>query len=100
MSASLAPVWLEWVREHIPLVLGTGLFMEARLTEVLVENPDGAKTFSVQYKAKNREALDYYYEQHADALRKDALKKFGENVLSFRTELDVIDEYLVHGSMN
>lgn len=100
MDATLAPIWLEWIREHIAHVLGTGLFMDARLTEVLVEEQDGSKTYSIQYKAKSREALTLYYNTHAEKLRNEALIKFGERVLSFRTELDLIDEYVVHGNLN
>jgi hypothetical protein len=100
MDARIAPEWLEWIRDHIAQVLGTGLFMDARLTEVLVEEQDGSKTYSIQYKAKSREALTAYYSTHAEQLRKDAQLKFGESVLSFRTELDLIDEYMVHGNLN
>jgi hypothetical protein len=95
MHQSIEAQWLEWIRQHIPQVLGTGLFMDARLTRVLVKESDGDSTFSVQYKAINREALDLYYEKHAPQLRKEGLEKFGENVLSFRTELELIDEYRV-----
>jgi hypothetical protein len=100
MDARIAPIWLEWIREHIAQVLGTGLFMDARLTEVLVAEQDGSKTYSIQYKAKSREALTTYYDTHAAGLRKEAQLKFGESVLSFRTELDLIDEYVVHGDLN
>ncbi|PRP68086.1 DUF4286 family protein [Nonlabens agnitus] len=100
MAQSLEKEWLEWTREHIAQVLGTGLFMDARLTRVMVEEQDGSSTFSIQYKASSREALELYYEKHAPALRQEAIKKFGDRVLSFRTELDMIDEYRVTGNMN
>lgn len=100
MNSAMESAWLPWIREHIAQVLGTGLFMDARLTRVLVEEQDGSSTFSIQYKAKNREALDLYYDRHAAAFRKEGLKKFGDSVLAFRTELEVIDEYMVHGHMN
>ncbi len=100
MAQSLEKEWLEWSREHIAQVLGTGLFMDARLTRVLVDEQDGSSTFSVQYKASSREALDLYYEKHAPRLRKNASERFGERVLSFRTELELVDEYRVHGNMN
>lgn len=100
MAQALEAEWLEWTREHIAQVLGTGLFMDARLTKVLVEEEDGSRTYSVQYKATSRESLDLYYEKYAPELRKIATERFGERVLSFRTELDVIDEYRVTGNMN
>lgn len=87
--------WLKWAKEHIPQVLATGYFTEAKLTRVLVEEEMGGVTYSIQYRAKSREALDRYYKNDADRLRQDVLKHFGENVLSFRTELEIIDEYNV-----
>ena len=95
MHASVEPEWIPWIREHIAKVLGTGLFMDARFTRVLVEDKDGHSTFSIQYKANSKEALLKYYDQHAPELRKESIEKFGERVLSFRTELEVIDEYNV-----
>ena len=100
MSSHLEEEWLEWIREHIALVLGTGLFKDARLTLVLVEEQDGESTFSIQYKATSRESLEVYYSKHAEALRKEGLEKWGNNVLAFRTELDVLDEYTVHTNLN
>lgn len=96
MHQSLENTWIEWIRDHIPQVLGTGLFLDARLTQVLVKENDGSSTFSVQYKAKSRAALDLYYEKYAPALQQQGLEKFGESVLSFRTELEMIDEYTVN----
>jgi hypothetical protein len=100
MDQSLEEEWLAWIREHIAQVLGTGLFMDARLTRVLVQEEDGSSTFSIQYKATSREALEIYYRDHAPGLRKLGADRFGDKVLSFRTELDVVDEYMVHGNMN
>lgn len=95
IDASIHEKWLLWIKEHIPHVLATGHFTEAKLTKVLVEEQGGAATYSVQYRAKSREALETYYKDNADKLREDAIKMFGDKVLAFRTELEVIDEYTV-----
>ncbi|WP_417290702.1 DUF4286 family protein [Corallibacter sp.] len=87
--------WLNWIKNHIPLVLATGHFSEAKLTRVLVEEEMGGLTYSIQYRAKSREDLDAYYKNHADALRQDGLKRFADKMLAFRTELEVIDEFSV-----
>ena len=100
MASHLEDEWLDWVREHIAVVLGTGLFKNAKLTRVLVEEQDGSSTFSIQYKAISRESLETYYSKHAATLRKEGIEKWGNNVLSFRTELDVLDEYTVHTNLN
>ena len=86
--------WLEWIKEHIPQVLATGKFKEAKLTKVLVDD-DESDTYSVQYRAHSREALNSYYAEHAERLKQDGLRRFGDKVLSFRTELEVVDEYSV-----
>ena len=52
------------------------------------------------YRAKSREALDAYYKNNAEILRQEAIKHFGDQVLSFRTELEIIDEYKVNGIDN
>jgi hypothetical protein len=91
---SIHDQWLVWIKEHIPQVLSTGCFVEAKLTKVLVEDEQSV-TYSVQYRAKSREDLERYYAQFADALKQDAVKRFADKVLAFRTELEVIDEYSV-----
>lgn len=88
--------WLSWIKDHIPQVLATGKFTEAKLTKVLVQEEMGGHTYSIQFKAHNREALDSYYKEDAERLRQDGLKRFADKMLSFRTELEVIDEYTVN----
>ena len=88
--------WLSWIKDHIPQVLATGKFTEAKLTKVLVQEEMGGPTYSIQFKAHNREALDSYYKEDAERLRQDGLKRFADKMLSFRTELEVIDEYTVN----
>ncbi len=88
--------WLDWIHQHIPEVLGTGRFLSARFCEVLVEEEMGGTTYSIQYKAKSREALDAYYKFDAENLRNDGMKKFAGKFVAFRTELKLIDEYTVN----
>ena len=37
IDESVHDEWLDWIKEHIPMVLSTGRFSEAKLTRVLVE---------------------------------------------------------------
>jgi hypothetical protein len=87
--------WLIWIKEHIPQVLGTGKFEKATLTKVLVEDKIEGHTYSIQYTSSSREALDAYYKEDADRLRAEATKKFANKMLSFRTELQIVNEYHV-----
>jgi hypothetical protein len=94
IDESIHDEWLLWIKEHIPQVLATGKFEKATLTKVLVEEEMGGITYAVQYKSYSREALDAYYKEDAERLRKDAMQ-FADKVLSFRTELQILDEYSV-----
>ena len=96
IDESIHEEWLSWVKEHIPQVLATGKFTEAILTRVLVEEEMGGVTYSVQFKAKSREALEAYYKNDASRLRQDGISRFADKSLSFRTELEIIDEYSVN----
>ncbi|MDB9720258.1 DUF4286 family protein [Winogradskyella sp.] len=95
IDKSITKDWLVWIKEHIPQVLATGKFTEAKLTKVLVED-DEADTYSIQYRATSREALDSYYAEHAERLKKEGLMRFADKVLAFRTELEIVDEYAVN----
>ena len=92
---SIHDQWLSWIKEHIPQVLATGKFVEAKLTKVLVDEEMGGTTYSVQYKARSREALDSYYRDDAERLRGDGVSRFADKMLAFRTELEILDEYSV-----
>ncbi|MEM1003167.1 MAG: DUF4286 family protein [Bacteroidota bacterium] len=92
---SIEDQWLDWIKIHIPKVLATGKFKEAKLTKVLIEEELGGTTYSIQFRAISKDSLKDYYLNYANALRKEGLELFGEKTLSFRTELEIIDEYTV-----
>jgi hypothetical protein len=96
IEASIHQEWLVWIKEHIPKVLATGKFEKATLTRVLVEEDMGEVTYSIQYRSYSREALDAFYREDAPKFRSEAIKKFADKMLAFRTELQIIDEYSVN----
>lgn len=96
IEESIHKEWLLWIKEHIPQVLATGKFEKATLTRVLVEEDMGGVTYSIQYRSYSREALDKFYLDDAPKFREEALKKFADKMLAFRTELQIIDEYTVN----
>ncbi|TYP99758.1 uncharacterized protein DUF4286 [Tenacibaculum adriaticum] len=100
IDESVHDEWLVWIQEHIPEVLATGRFISAKMTQVLVEEEMGGVTYSIQYTAKTREDLDDYYKHNADKLRSDAMMKFADKMVAFRTELRVIEEFYPTVSSN
>ncbi len=86
--------WLHWMQQkHIPEILATGKFSTARLVKVLVEEEMGGITYSVQYTTDSKATLDKYYIEDAPKLRDEALQLFGDKMLAFRTELELISEH-------
>jgi hypothetical protein len=59
----------------------------------LVEEEMGGVTYSVQYTTDSKETLDRYYLEDAPNLREEGEKLFGDKMLTFRTELQVISEH-------
>ena len=90
---SIHDQWLIWIKAHIPKVLATGKFVNARLVKVLVDEELGGTTYSVQYKAKSRENLEDYYKNHAERLRNEGYGLFADKMVAFRTELEILDEF-------
>ena len=95
IDKSIHDEWLIWIKEHIPQVLSTGKFDKATLTKVLIDEEMGGTTYSIQYRSYSREALEKYYKEDAERLKREGLAKFADKMLSFRTELEIIDEYSV-----
>jgi ABC-type ATPase with predicted acetyltransferase domain len=94
LDESIEKQWLQWMQEkHIPEILATKKFTTARLVKVLVEEEMGGTTYSVQYTTDSKATLEKYYQEDAPRLRQEALALFGDKMLAFRTELELICEF-------
>ncbi len=94
VDLSILSQWIQWMKnKHINDVLNTGLFTKARLVKVLVEEEMGGETYAVQFFAETRTNLDEYYKKHAPKLRLESSQLFGDKMLAFRTELEVIEDF-------
>ena len=84
--------WIKWMQErHIPDMLATGKFYEAKMCRVITDQDSGGVTYATQYTTESKEMLERYYQEDADRLRLVAVKKFGNKFVAFRTELEVIN---------
>jgi hypothetical protein len=63
------------------------------MVKVLIEEEMGGVTYSIQYTTENKETLQRYYDEDAPRLREEALALFGDKMLAFRTELELISEH-------
>ena len=86
--------WMKWMQEkHINDMLATGKFSSARLVKVLVEEDMGGTTYSIQFTTDSKETLQRYYDEDAPKLRAESASLFGDKMLAFRTELELISEH-------
>ena len=86
--------WFQWMQEkYINDVLATGKFSAARMVKVLIEEDLGGTTYAIQYTTDSKETLQRYYDEDAPRLREEGLKLFGDKMLAFRTELELISEH-------
>jgi hypothetical protein len=53
----------------------------------------GGVTYSVQYTTDSKETLEKYYQEDAPAFREEGAKLFGDKMLAFRTELELIADF-------
>lgn len=91
---SIHDQWMIWMQhKHIQDVLATGKFTAARMVKVLVEEEMGGTTYSIQYTTDSKETLQKYYDEDAPRLREEGLQLFGDKMLAFRTELELISEF-------
>jgi hypothetical protein len=86
--------WMQWMQQkHINDVLATGKFSSARLVKVLVEEEMGGVTYAIQYTTDSMETLQNYYKEDAPKLREEGIQLFGDKMLAFRTELQLVAEF-------
>jgi hypothetical protein len=83
-------MWLAWMRNtHLPDVMATGHFLDARICRVLSEGDSGV-TYAIQYSCKDMAEYELYSALHADRLRAESEKYYGVKAVAFRTLLEVI----------
>ncbi len=93
IDESVHDIWFQWMKDtHIPDMLATGKFTEAKMCRVMVEEEMGGITYSVQYSCLNKDHLDRYYEEDAERMREDGVRRFEGKFVAFRTELELVSQ--------
>lgn len=84
--------WIKWMKEtHVPDVMNTGMFVESKILKLLSTLPDEeGKTYAFQYFCNSLEDLEHYQQKFAPKLQQEHTQKFGNQVVAFRTILEII----------
>jgi Domain of unknown function (DUF4286) len=78
--------WLQWIKQvHIPEILETQCFTDAKCLQLLDVDDEEGPTFVVQFYAESKEQYENYIHTFAPALRQKSFAKWGNNFISFRS---------------
>ncbi len=91
VSSAIADEWLQWLQqEHIPEIIATGCFTHANILRLLEVDDSEGPTYAVQYVADSKALYEEYLEKYADALRKKSFAKWGNQFISFRSVMQIV----------
>ncbi len=92
VSQEIASRWLLWMQEeHIPAILNTGYFSAHQLLQLLDQDDSEGPTYSLQLTAQSRVQYNTYIQQCAPTLREEAFRQWGNQFISFRSILEVVN---------
>ena len=90
VDKSIVEEWLRWMRqEHIPDLMKTGIFVDAKLCRLLEQDETDGKTYVAQYFLDSMEHYNSYIAEHAPRMRDKGFKRFGNKFIAFRTVMAV-----------
>lgn len=83
--------WLDWQQKvHIPAIMQTGLFTDCRFYRILEQDDTEGRTYATQFMAATADNYQQYIRHHAEQMRQDAFKRWGDRIISFRSLLELI----------
>jgi quinol monooxygenase YgiN len=94
VDAETADAYAAWLGPHIAEILALNGFLGATWFEVEGDETDGRVRWCVQYRLRDRAALQAYFDEHAARFRAEGLEKFGgrfeatRRVLALRASID------------
>lgn len=91
VSLQRAEEWVLWMKEeHIPELMATNLFTGSRLSRLLEQDESEGITYSAQYFCRDLNDYRSYIEQYAPLMREKGLKRFGDQMIAFRSVMEEI----------
>jgi Domain of unknown function (DUF4286) len=83
--------WVVYMREiHVPKVLSTGMFIDAKIYRILDESEEDTQSYSIQYFSPSIEQVQKYLEIHGPGLIEEHRERFQHKHVAFRTLLEEI----------
>jgi hypothetical protein len=91
VSHAIHDEWLLWMKTvHLPEVMSTGLFERNQLLKLLEVDEQEGLTYAAQFYATSLDQYNTYITNNAPALRLKANQQWGEQVLGYRTIMEIV----------
>ena len=92
VDPSIHKEWLTWLKEeHIPDMLNTGCFNNAKILRLLETDDTDGPTYAIQYYAESKAMYNLYIEKYAAFQRQQSFDKWGDQFIAFRTVMQVVN---------
>ncbi|MGC4058995.1 MAG: DUF4286 family protein [Chitinophagaceae bacterium] len=86
VDPAVAADWRVWMlREHIPMLMDTGCFTDAKMFRLLEQDDSDGPTFCAQYYCASRADYDRYINDFASAMRAETMKLWADKIVAFRS---------------
>lgn len=83
--------WLNWIKtNHIPAILGTGLFDGYKAYTVL-DSPNEGITYCLQFHTDNVQRYSDFHYKHMDDIHATHNKQFEERFALFHTLMETVE---------
>jgi hypothetical protein len=93
IESTIEQDWLSWMKTvHIPNVMATECFIEARISRVHAEE-QGGLSYAISYIASTEEKYVEYQERYAAPLQREHGERYEGRFAAFRTLLTVVEEF-------
>jgi hypothetical protein len=90
VEQDIADEWVLWMKnEHMPELMGTGLFADSRLCRLLEQDELEGRTYVAQYFCNTIEDYNRYIDEYAQQMRDKAFSRFGGRFMAFRTIMEI-----------
>lgn len=77
--------------KYIPTAIASGFLQAPLLLRVMHTADDEGFSYSVQFRVKNADTLNYWLEKEGAALQQALVKQFGHKIAGFTTLLEEIE---------
>ena len=91
VETAIAENWLTWLKEeHVPEVMNTGCFTDARILKLLEIDEEEGVTYAIQYSAESKASYNQYISKFAPLMRQKSFDKWGDRFIAFRSVMQVV----------